>query len=163
LRPARRWASDLAQALATELQARLPSAFSSAVSHAGSAAQSAAVRQGDQTAGAFSRSLRRRSSTAAFKLHAASLDVSITDTGVDAELARIRAKHRDACPTSASASTWMHSSREAEVERLEAELLRLGATHPNVQVRADTAAARAALAEFRAEIAKPSTPRATRR
>ncbi|MFJ2737999.1 hypothetical protein [Streptomyces sp. NPDC087317] len=40
----------------------------------------------------------------------------------------------------------------AEVTRLEEQLRRLGATHPNVAVRADTAAARAALAEFRAEI-----------
>ncbi|ROQ27116.1 transglycosylase-like protein with SLT domain [Streptomyces sp. PanSC19] len=41
----------------------------------------------------------------------------------------------------------------AEIERIEAELLRLGASHPNIAVRADTATARAALAEIRAEIA----------
>ncbi|OSC76555.1 hypothetical protein B5180_01860 [Streptomyces sp. BF-3] len=80
------------------------------------------------------------------------LDVKLGDSGVDAELARIRAKleqlsnKRIGIDVSAEAA-------EAQITRLEAQLRELGASHPNVAVRADTATARAALAEIRAEIA----------
>jgi phage-related protein len=121
-----------------------------AINAGGKAGVRAAGRQGDDAGGAFARSIRRKLE-AAFKAMP-KLDVKLGDTGVDAELARIRAKleqlsnKRIGIDVSAEAA-------EAEITRLEAKLRELGAEHPNVAVRADTAAARAALAEIRAEIA----------
>ncbi|MER7922178.1 peptidoglycan DD-metalloendopeptidase family protein [Streptomyces sp. NPDC096057] len=121
-----------------------------AINQGGKVGVRAAGKQGDDAGGAFARSIRRKLE-AAFKAMP-KLDVKLGDTGVDAELARIRAKleqlsnKRVGIDVSAEAA-------EAEITRLEAKLRELGAEHPNVAVRADTAAARAALAEIRAEIA----------
>ncbi|KUF18865.1 peptidoglycan DD-metalloendopeptidase family protein [Streptomyces silvensis] len=121
-----------------------------AITQGGKAGQAAAGRQGDNAGGAFARSMRRKLEVA-FKAMP-KLDVKLGDTGVDAELARIRAKletlsnKRIGIDVDAEAAA-------AEVGHLEEQLRRLGAAHPNVAVRADTAAARAALAEMRAEIA----------
>ncbi|MDH6625730.1 septal ring factor EnvC (AmiA/AmiB activator) [Streptomyces sp. LBL] len=125
-------------------------AIPQAINQGGKAGVRVAGKQGDDAGGAFSRSLRRKLE-AAFKAMP-KLDVKLGDTGVDAELARIRSKletlsnKRVGIDVSAEAA-------EAEIVRLEAQLRELGAQHPNVQVRADTATARAALAEIRAEIA----------
>lgn len=125
-------------------------AIPQAINQGGKAGVRAAGRQGDDAGGAFARSIRRKLE-AAFKAMP-KLDVKLGDSGVDAELARIRAKleqlsnKRIGIDVSAEAA-------EAEITRLEAKLRELGAQHPNVAVRADTATARAALAEIRAEIA----------
>ncbi|MEU9775398.1 peptidoglycan DD-metalloendopeptidase family protein [Streptomyces sp. NPDC047968] len=136
----------LGDAIGDHVRFSLPNA----VVQGGQAAQRAATRQGDQTGGAFARSLRTKL-TAAFKAMP-KLDVRLSDTGVDAQLTRLRARletlsnKRIGIDVDAGAA-------EAEVKRIDAELKRLGAQHPNVAVRADTAAARAAIADFRAEIA----------
>ncbi|MFI1436336.1 aggregation-promoting factor C-terminal-like domain-containing protein [Streptomyces lydicus] len=125
-------------------------ALPQAINQGGRAAQAAATRQGDNAGGAFARSLKTKLEVA-FKAMP-KLDVRLSDTGVDAELARLRARmetlsqKRIGIDVDAAAA-------EAEIVRIEAELTRLGASHPNVSVRADTATARAALAEIRAEIA----------
>ncbi|MEW1551364.1 peptidoglycan DD-metalloendopeptidase family protein [Streptomyces tsukubensis] len=142
----RRIGERMGDAIARQVATAIPSA----VTAGGAAAQRAATRQGSDTGGAFARSLRAKL-TAAFRAMPR-LDVRLGDTGVDAELARIRARmeqlsnKRIGIDVSAEAAA-------AEVERLEEQLRRLGAAHPNVAVRADTATARAALAEVRAEIA----------
>ncbi|MGW1551595.1 aggregation-promoting factor C-terminal-like domain-containing protein [Streptomyces sp. NPDC002346] len=121
-----------------------------AINQGGKAGVRAAGKQGDDAGGAFARSIRRKLE-AAFKAMP-KLDVKLSDTGVDAELARIRAKleqlsnKRIGIDVSAEAAS-------AEVTRLEEQLRRLGAAHPNIAVRADTATARAALVEIREEIA----------
>lgn len=122
----------------------------SAINTGGKAGVRAAGKQGDNAGGAFARSIRRKLEVA-FKAMP-KLDVKLSDTGVDADLARIRAKletlsnKRIGIDVSAEAAA-------AEVERLEEQLRRLGAAHPNIAVRADTAVARAALAEIRAQVA----------
>ncbi|WP_405766693.1 hypothetical protein OG539_16390 [Actinacidiphila glaucinigra] len=145
----RRLGSAMADHIGTTLGSRLPTVFSTAVTAAGTAAQQSARRQGDDTAGAFSRSLRTRLE-AAFR-SMPRLDIGIADTGVDAELARIRAKLEQLSRKRIGIDVSAEAAR-AEVERLEAQLARLGASHPNVQVRADTARARAELRAFREEI-----------
>ncbi|MEU0159865.1 peptidoglycan DD-metalloendopeptidase family protein [Streptomyces sp. NPDC006261] len=120
-----------------------------AIVQGGRAGVRAAGKQGDDAGGAFARSIRRKLK-AAFEAMP-KLDIKLGDTGVDAELARIRAKleqlsnKRIGIDVSAEAA-------HAEVTRLEEQLRRLGAAHPNITVRADTATARAALAEIKAEI-----------
>ncbi|MFB7115738.1 hypothetical protein ACFCYR_43920, partial [Streptomyces sp. NPDC056291] len=141
--------ADAGRRMGDAIARNLTVAIPDAITRGGRAGQVAAGRQGDNAGGAFARSLRRKLEQAFQAMP--KLDVRLGDTGVDAELARIRAKleslssKRIGIDVSAEAA-------HAEVTRLEEQLRRLGAAHPNVAVRADTAAARAALAEFRAEI-----------
>ncbi|MFF9350522.1 peptidoglycan DD-metalloendopeptidase family protein [Streptomyces sp. NPDC014734] len=79
------------------------------------------------------------------------LDIRLGDTGVDAELARLRSRLEQLSGKRIGIDVDAMAAR-AEVQRIERELQRLGASHPNVQVRADTATARAALAELRVAI-----------
>ncbi|MGW2304794.1 peptidoglycan DD-metalloendopeptidase family protein [Streptomyces sp. NPDC001809] len=136
--------------MSDEIARRVAAALPQAIQAGGQAAQRAASRQGDDAGGAFARSLKTKL-TAAFKAMP-KLNVSLDDTSVDAQLARLRARmetlsnKRVGIDVDAGAAL-------VEIERIEAELLRLGASHPNVAVRADTASARTALAEIRAEIA----------
>ncbi|MFJ9213001.1 peptidoglycan DD-metalloendopeptidase family protein [Streptomyces sp. NPDC102264] len=121
-----------------------------AIVRGGRAGVRAAGRQGDDAGGAFSRSLRRKLE-AAFKAMP-KLDVRLSDTGVDAELARLRARMETLSNKRIGIDVDARVA-EAEVRRIDTALKRLGAQHPNIAVRADTATARAALAELRAEIA----------
>ncbi|MGI5404126.1 peptidoglycan DD-metalloendopeptidase family protein [Streptomyces sp. CA-135486] len=125
-------------------------AIPNAVNQGGNAAQRAATKQGNDTGGAFARSLRMKLE-AAFKAMP-KLDVRLSDTGVDAELARLRARMETLSGKRIGIDVDV-ARAEAEVKAIDEELKRLGASHPNVAVRADTATARAALAELRAEIA----------
>ncbi|BDM70607.1 hypothetical protein HEK616_40940 [Streptomyces nigrescens] len=125
-------------------------AIPQAVNQGGRAARAAATRQGDDAGGAFARSLKTKLEVA-FKAMP-KLNIRLSDTGVDAELARLRARMETLSRKRIGVDVDV-AAAEAEIVRIEAELTRLGASHPNVSVRADTAAARAALAEIRAEIA----------
>ncbi|MET7756794.1 peptidoglycan DD-metalloendopeptidase family protein [Streptomyces sp. NPDC005389] len=136
----------MSEAIAIQVAQAIPQA----VQAGGQAAQRQASRQGSDAGGAFARSLRTKLE-AAFKAMP-KLNVSLADTGVDAELARLRARMETLSNKRIGVDVDV-AAAEAEVRRIEAELERLGAQHPNIAVRADTATARAALAELRAEIA----------
>ncbi|MFE9828494.1 hypothetical protein ACFYPK_07490 [Streptomyces halstedii] len=131
------------------ISANLRVAIPQAVVTGGRAAVRVAGQQGDDTAGAFSRSLKRHLEVAFRSMPR--LQVGLADVGVDAELARIRSKLESLANKRIGIDVDTGVAR-AEVDRLERELVRLGEQHPNVRVRADTAAARAALAAFRQEI-----------
>lgn len=136
----------MGQAIADNLTIAIPDG----INQGGKAAKKAAIKQGSDTGGAFARSIRTKLE-AAFKAMP-KLDVKLSDTGVDAELARIRAKLEDLSNKRVGVDISAEDA-EAQIVHLEEQLRRLGAEHPNVAVRADTATARAALAEIRAEIA----------
>ncbi|MEU2116163.1 peptidoglycan DD-metalloendopeptidase family protein [Streptomyces sp. NPDC016459] len=136
----------MADAIVRQVGPALPQA----VQAGGQAAQRQASRQGSDTGGAFARSLRTKLE-AAFRAMPR-LDVRVSDTGVDAELARLRARMEQLSNKRIGIDIDV-SAAEAQVRAIDAELQRLGASHPNIAVRADTATARAALAELRAEIA----------
>ncbi|MFD8941277.1 hypothetical protein ACFV00_04605 [Streptomyces californicus] len=148
-RVGRRAGDIIGERLGEAIGRHMLTAIPSAINHAGQAAQAASRRQGDQNAGAFASSMRRHL-TAAFR-SMPHLDVRITATGADAELARLRAKLEQLSNKRVGIDISAEAAR-AEIERIERELERLGASHPNVQVRADTAAARAALVAMREEI-----------
>ncbi|MFE6128847.1 peptidoglycan DD-metalloendopeptidase family protein [Streptomyces sp. NPDC056437] len=141
---------DAGRRLGDAISRHIVIAIPNAINQGGNAGQRAATRQGSDTGGAFARSLRAKLE-AAFKAMP-KLDVRLSDTGVDAELARLRARMETLAGKRIGIDVDV-AAAEAEVKRIDAELKRLGAQHPNVAVRADTAAARAALAELRAEIA----------
>ncbi|MYS37899.1 murein DD-endopeptidase MepM/ murein hydrolase activator NlpD [Streptomyces sp. KhCrAH-43] len=120
-----------------------------AINQGGKAGVRVAGKQGSDAGGAFSRSLKRHLEVA-FKAMP-KLDIRISQTGADAELARLRAKLEQLSGKRIGIDVDAHVAR-AEVLRIEEELKRLGAQHPNIRVRADTATARAALAALREEI-----------
>src|SRR5690606_21971303 len=112
------------------------------VTQGGRAARPAATRQGEETGGAFARSLRARLQ-AAFR-SMPKLDVRLSDTGVDADLARLRAR----LETLAGETIGIDddaATPPAEAADREEPLRRIGAAHPNEAVRADTASAIAQL------------------
>ena len=151
---------DAGEKMGDAISRKIVISLPQAINQGGRLASAAATRQGADTGGAFARSLKAKLELAFRSMP--KLDVKLGDTGVDAELARIRAKLESLSNKRIGIDVDAEFAR-AEVERLEEQLRRLGAAHPNVAVRADTAAARAALAEFRAQVdaatANPATIR----
>lgn len=140
---------DAGEKMGDAISRKISISIPDAITTGGRAATVAATRQGNNTGGAFARSLRAKLEQAFRSMP--KLDVKLSDTGVDAELARIRAKLEQLSTKRIGIDIDAETAR-AKVEELEAELRRLGAAHPNVAVRVDTAAARAALKAFREEV-----------
>ncbi|EHM24218.1 hypothetical protein SPW_7312 [Streptomyces sp. W007] len=136
----------MGQAISSNIVVAIPNA----IIRGGQAGVRAAGRQGDDAGGAFARSIRRKLEVA-FKAMP-KLDIRLSDTGVDAELARLRAR-MEVLRNKTIGIDISTADAEREIIRIDSELRRLGASHADVEVRADTATARAALAAIRAEIA----------
>jgi septal ring factor EnvC (AmiA/AmiB activator) len=147
---AARVGEDAGKKMGEEISKHIVITLPKAITQGGTAAVRAAGRQGDNAGGAFARSLRAKLE-AAFRAMP-KLDVKLGDTGVDAQLARIRAKLEQLSNKRIGIDISAEDA-EAKVKQLEEELRRLGAAHPNVAVRADTATARASLRALREEIA----------
>ncbi|MFC4512530.1 hypothetical protein [Streptomyces ehimensis] len=140
---------EIGQQIANRLTASLRDALREGITQAGRAAQPAAARQGDETAGAFSRTLKARLEVAFRSLPKLQVGADTSEADADLQALRVRME------TLADKRIGIDISAEdakAEIRLIEAELTRLGAEHPNVQVRADTATALAQLAAVRAEI-----------
>ncbi|MFF6847160.1 MULTISPECIES: hypothetical protein [Streptomyces] len=140
---------QIGQQIANRITASLRDAIRDGVTRGGQTARPAAVRQGDETAGAFSRALKTRLEAAFRSLP--KLQIGADTSEVDSDLQAVRVRME----TLADKRIGIDISAEdakAEIRLIEAELTRLGAEHPNVQVRADTARALAELQAVRAEI-----------
>ena len=147
--PATQIGDEVGRIIGRQMVTHITTAVRDGINAGGRAARPAAARQGDETAGAFSRSLKARLEAAFRSLPKA--DVRLSTTGTDADLARLRARMESLA--SKRIGIDIDAGRAlTEVTDIEARLKRLGAQHPNVQVRADTAAALAQLAAFRAEV-----------
>ncbi|MCX4849857.1 hypothetical protein [Streptomyces sp. NBC_00893] len=135
--------------IAARIVAEIRGALRDGVTQGGAAARASAVRQGDQTGGAFSRALKTRLEAAFRALPKINIDASTAEADADLQALRVRmetlAGKRIGIDIDAEAA-------KAEIRLIEAELTRLGARHPNVQVRADTATALGELAAVRAAI-----------
>lgn len=144
---------QIGEQIANRIKAAVSDALKTGVTVGGQKAKAAATRQGDETGGAFGRAMKARLE-AAFR-SMPRLNVGLNDTGVDADLARLRARletlsnKRIGIDVDAAVA-------DAEVADISERLRRLGAAHPNIAVRADTAAARAQLDAMREEIARLS-------
>ncbi|MEV7466103.1 hypothetical protein AB0O20_06260 [Streptomyces kronopolitis] len=145
--------TQIGQQIASRITASVRGALQDGISQGGAQARASATRQGEETGGAFSRGLKARLE-AAFR-SMPRLDVGIDDTGVDAELARLRARMETLAGKRIGVDVDV-AAADAEIADIEERLRRLGAAHPNIAVRADTGAARAQLEEVRAEIARLS-------
>lgn len=141
--------NDLGEAIARTMSLKIAAAIPKAVADGAKLARADAVKQGSSTGGAFADSLRAKL-TAAFRAMP-KLDIGLNDTGVDAQLARLRAKLEDLRNTRIGIDLSV-ADAEAKISEIDDRLARLGASSPNVRVRVDVATARAALAEIKAEI-----------
>ncbi|MDX3520682.1 hypothetical protein [Streptomyces scabiei] len=135
--------------IATRISAAIRDSVGDGIRAGGRAARPSASRQGADTGGAFARSLRAKLQ-AAFR-SMPKLNVSLSDTGVDADLARLRARLETLAGKTIGIDVDAATAR-AEAADIEERLRRVGAAHPNVAVRADTAAAIAQLQALQAEI-----------
>jgi len=147
--PASQIGDEVGRIIGRQIAAQMAPAIRDGINNGARMARPAAARQGDETAGAFSRSLKARLEAAFRSLPKA--DVTLSTTGFDADMARLRARleslSNKRIGIDVDAATAL-----AEITDVEARLKRLGAEHPNVQVRADTATALAQLAALRAEV-----------
>jgi len=141
---------QIGRQIAASITAEIRGAMRDGITQGGRQARASAVRQGDQTGGAFSRALKTRLEAAFRSLPKINIDANTSEADADLQALRVRmetlANQRIGIDIDAAAA-------KAEIKLIEAELTRLGASHPNVQVRADTAAARAELAAVRAQMA----------
>ncbi|MCX4605515.1 hypothetical protein OG402_34160 [Streptomyces anulatus] len=148
---------QIGQQIASRITAEIRGSLRQGVTQGGAAARASAVRQGDETGGAFSRALKTRLEAAFRSLPKITIDANTSEADADLQALRVRmetlANQRIGIDIDAAAA-------KAEIKLIEAELTRLGAQHPNVQVRADTAAARAELVAVRAAIAAVDGKRA---
>jgi phage-related protein len=140
---------QIGRQIASQVTASLRTAIRDGVTQGGRTARPAATRQGEQTGGAFARSLRARLE-AAFR-SMPRLDVRLSDTGVDADLARLRARLETLAGKTVGIDIDAATAR-AQAADIEERLRRIGAVHPNVAVRADTAAAIAQLQALQTQI-----------
>ncbi|MER6492730.1 hypothetical protein [Streptomyces griseorubiginosus] len=147
--PATEIGNEVGKIIGRQLAVHIAPAVRDGINDGAKAARPTATRQGADTGGTFARSLRAKL-TEAFR-SMPKLDVKLSDTGVDAELARLRARLESLSNRRIGIDVDV-ATADAEIADIEERLRRLGAAHPNVAVRSDTAAARAALAEIRAEI-----------
>lgn len=147
--PASQIGDEVGRIIGRQIVQHMTPAITQGINNGARAARPAAVRQGDETAGAFSRSLKARLEAAFRSLPKA--DVRLSDTGFDADMARLRARLETLSGKRIGIDVDAGTAL-AEITDIEARLKRLGAEHPNVQVRADTARALAELAALRAEV-----------
>lgn len=140
--PASTIGDEVGRIIGQRIAANIAPAVRDGIQDGARAARPAAARGGQQAGGAFARSLRARLE-AAFR-SMPRLDVRLSDTGVDADLARLRARLESLAGKTVGIDIDAETAR-AQAADIEERLRRIGAAHPNVSVRADTAAAIAQL------------------
>ncbi|MGW6578843.1 hypothetical protein ACWF76_05460 [Streptomyces globisporus] len=146
---------QIGQQIAARITAEIRGSLRQGVTQGGAAARASAVRQGDETGGAFSRAMKTRLEAAFRSLPKINIDANTSEADADLQALRVRME------TLANKRIGIDAAAaKAEIKLIEAELTRLGAKHPNVQVRADTAAARAELVAVRAAISAVDGKRA---
>ncbi|CAL9665774.1 hypothetical protein SUDANB1_07203 [Streptomyces sp. enrichment culture] len=140
--PASAIGDEVGRIIGQRIAANIAPAVRDGIQNGARAARPAATRGGEQAGGAFARSLRARLE-AAFR-SMPRLDVRLGDTGIDADLARLRARLEALAGKTVGIDIDASTAR-AQAADIEERLRRIGAAHPNVAVRADTAAAIAQL------------------
>ncbi|WP_328336723.1 hypothetical protein [Streptomyces violaceus] len=133
---------EVGRIIGRQIVTHITPAVRDGIQNGAKAARPAATRGGEQAGGAFARSLRARLE-AAFR-SMPKLDVRLGDTGIDADLARLRARLESLAGKTVGIDIDAATAR-AQAADIEERLRRIGAAHPNVAVRADTAAAIAQL------------------
>ncbi|MCM8548883.1 hypothetical protein [Streptomyces sp. STCH 565 A] len=141
--------AQIGRQIAARISASIRPSVGDGITRGGQAARPAATRQGEQTGGAFARSLRTRLE-AAFR-SMPHIRVGLDQTDADADLARLRARLESLSGRTIGIDIDAATAR-AQAADIEERLRRIGAAHPNVAVRADTARAIAELQALQAQI-----------
>ncbi|WP_394436304.1 aggregation-promoting factor C-terminal-like domain-containing protein [Streptomyces sp. SGAir0957] len=141
--------TQIGRQIAVRITGAIRDGIGDGIRQGGQAARPAATRQGADTGGAFARSLRTKLQEAFRSMP--KLNVSLSDTGVDADLARLRARMETLSNKTIGIDVSAEAAR-AEAADIEERLRRLGTAHPNVTVRADTARAIAQLQAVQAQV-----------
>ncbi|MBB1253167.1 peptidoglycan DD-metalloendopeptidase family protein [Streptomyces sp. OF3] len=144
---------QLGRQIAARVTGEIRGALRAGITQGGAGAANSARRAGDDTGGQFARAMRARLEAAMRSMPR--LDVRLSTTGADADLARLRARLETLASRTVGVDIDAERAR-AEAIDIEERLRRIGAAHPNVAVRADTAAARAQLVALREEIDRVS-------
>ncbi|MFJ3839477.1 hypothetical protein ACIPY6_28775 [Streptomyces sp. NPDC090054] len=144
---------QIGRQIASRITAEIRGALRAGITQGGREAQTSAARQGQETGGAFARSMKARLEAAFRSLPKIDIDADTSEVDSDLQALRVRmetlANKRIGIEIDAAAA-------RAEVAELEEQLRLLGAAHPNVTVRVDAARARAELAAVREEIDRVS-------
>lgn len=135
--------------IASRIKDAVKDALKQGVTLGGQQAQAAANRQGSQAGGAFARNARARIEAAFRSIPDITIgaDTSEADSDIQALRARLEILSSKRIGVDLDAA-----DARAQITDIEEQLRRLGASHPDVTVRADTARARTELAALRAEI-----------
>ncbi|MBT2488792.1 hypothetical protein J7E96_09705 [Streptomyces sp. ISL-96] len=141
----------IGQQIASRITAQIRTSVASGLNQGGAAARASATRQGGDAGGAFGSTFRRRVQAAL----AALPDITIgADTSeADADIRALREQLVTLSNQRVGIDVDAATARR-QIDDLEQQLTRLGANHPNVDVRINTGAAVAQLAALRAEIAR---------
>jgi SLT domain-containing protein len=139
----------MGQAISDNIVVSIPRA----VQQGGVAAVRVAGRQGDDAGGAFARSMRQKLEIALKAMPKINIGADTSEVDSDLQALRVRLETLSGKRIGIDIEA---AEAERQVADIEAELRRLGAAHPNITVRADTAVARAALADIREAIAEIS-------
>ncbi|WP_432159001.1 peptidoglycan DD-metalloendopeptidase family protein, partial [Streptomyces sp. bgisy153] len=141
--------AEAGRRIGEQISRNIQVAIPDAITNGGRMARASATREGNQVGGAFANSIKRHLEVAFRSLPRA--NVRLGETGLNADLDRLRARLQTLSGKTVGIDIDAGAAL-AEVNRLDADLERLGANHPDINVRVDTATARAALAEIRAQI-----------
>ncbi|MFF1341142.1 hypothetical protein ACFVYT_25015 [Streptomyces sp. NPDC058290] len=144
---------QIGEQIADRVTAAIRGALRDGIAQGGREARASAVRQGEETGGAFSRALKARLEAAFRSLPKINIDADTSEA--DADLQALRVRMETLAGKRIGIDIDAQTAR-AEVADIEEQLRRLGAAHPNVTVQADTARARAELAAVREEIDRVS-------
>ncbi|MFF8829131.1 hypothetical protein [Streptomyces sp. NPDC015131] len=140
---------ELARTIGQQITVQVSAAVRDGVQRGGRQATTVATRQGSESGGAFGRTFRTRVEAAMRNLPRA--DVRLGDAGLNADLDRLRARLQTLSGRRIGVDVDAATAL-AEIGRIEGDLQRLGANHPDVNVRVDTGQALAELTALRAEI-----------
>lgn len=133
----------IGQQIGNRIAAQIRTSLADGITQGGAAARPAAARQGDDTAGAFARTLRARLEAAFRSLPQLQIGADTSEADSDLQALRVR---METLADKRIGIDISETEARAEIDAIKAELTRLGAEHPNIQVRADTASAQAQLA-----------------
>jgi len=147
--PASQIGDEVGRIIGRQMAGHIAPAVRDGINAGGRQASPAAARQGGDAGGAFGRMFRGRVEAALRSLPDITIGANTSEADADIRALRVQletlARQRVGIDVDAATA-------RRQIDDLERELTRLGASHPDVAVRIDTAAAVGELAALRAEI-----------
>ncbi|MFC8234274.1 hypothetical protein [Streptomyces sp. NPDC057284] len=140
---------QIGQQISARIAAQVRGSLQQGITQGGAQARGAATRQGNDSGGAFGTMFRRRVQAALAALP--DINIGADTSEADADIRALRVQLETLTSQRVGIDVDAVTARR-QIDELERELTRLGAQHPDIAVRMNTAAATAQLAALRAEI-----------